>query len=76
MTSKSSVCMKCAALQTYGDALCTPTGGEEAMLISVCIYGGVNAGNRKQCRRFIPALPGLVEMRLDVFERYEKNKKG
>lgn len=74
MTSENSLCVRCAALHTYEDALCVPTGSREALLISDCAYGGANAGNRKQCQRFIPALPGLVEMRLDVFKNY-KNKK-
>ena len=76
MTSKSSICIKCAALSTYEDALCVPAGSKEALLISDCAYGGINAGNRKQCQKFVPALPGLVEMRIAVIESYEKQGKG
>lgn len=74
MTSKNSLCIKCEALETYSDTLCIPARSKEPLLISTCRYGGVNAGNRKQCKNFVPALPGLVESRLDVFKRYEKAK--
>lgn len=72
MTSKNSLCIKCAKLEAASDALCIPARSKEPRLISTCLHGGVNAGNRKQCKNFEPAVQWIIEMRLDVFKRHEK----
>lgn len=71
MTSKNSLCIKCKNLETY-HSLCTPAGGKEALLISSCLYGGVNAGNRKQCKSFEPTEQEKITERLNIFKEFEK----
>lgn len=72
MTSKNSLCIKCGLLDTYTDALVTPDGSDEPLLISRCLYGGVNAGNRKQCKHFEQASTKTIDERLEVFKEFRK----
>lgn len=66
MTTKDSICVRCAVLLADTTAFCTSKGVNS--LISDCAYGGKNAGNRKKCKNFVEADKNTIERRLEVLE--------
>ena len=62
MTYKESICVLCANLYANTSAYCINNGKRN--LISECLYGGNNAGNRKKCKNFRQAKPKIVAERL------------
>lgn len=65
MTTKDSICIRCENLDCFLNAKDTTNGVES--LISNCLYGGKNAGDRKTCSRFKPASEDVIKERLNVF---------
>lgn len=62
MTSKNSICFKCAYLVSYSEGVLTFNG--ERYLGSYCSRGGGrNVGNRKTCRRFVQATDEIIAKR-------------
>ena len=70
MTTKNSVCIKCKHLDAITGAHCITTNGTRS-LISICIYGGKNAGNRKTCKMFQRADEINISNRLATLEEGE-----
>lgn len=67
MTTKDSICVRCANLSAYTNALFTSNSGVKS-LTSECYYGGKNAGNRKKCKSFKEASEETIERRLRALE--------
>lgn len=65
MTTKDSICVRCAVLLANTSAVCTSPNGVKS-LISDCAYGGKNAGNRKKCINFVEADENTIEKRMRV----------
>lgn len=64
MTSLDSICVKCIHLNCFLNAYVG--SGDKIALISECAYGGQNAGNRKTCKRFVPASDITVSERVRI----------
>lgn len=73
MTTKNSICMKCAHLYAYTIGVCY-SGGVYS-LISHCMYGGKNAGNRKTCKCFEKAEERIIKERESCFIGKEDEKR-
>lgn len=67
MTTKDSICVRCAVLLAHTDAFVRHED-DSISLISDCAYGGKNAGNRKKCINFVEASEETIERRMQVFE--------
>ena len=67
MTCKDSICVSCKLLNTYETSY--GCKNDEIYLISGCLYGGINAGNRKKCKRFEKAPSDVIQRRMAVFNR-------
>lgn len=67
MTTKDSICVRCAVLLAHTDAFVRHED-DSISLISDCAYGGKNAGNRKTCKNFVEADKNTIERRLEVLE--------
>lgn len=65
MTSKNSICVKCKHLYASTEGYCVTNNGN--YLVSTCLFGGKNAGNRKKCKRFEEANKQTIQKRLNVF---------
>ena len=64
MTRIDSVCVKCENLiasESGVDISCNIRS-----LISQCVFGGKNAGNRKSCKKFKKASDEIIESRLKL----------
>ena len=66
MTTKDSICVRCAVLLADTTAIFTSNGVKS--LVSDCVYGGKNAGNRKTCKNFVEAGKDTIERRMKVLE--------
>lgn len=66
MTHKGSICVSCANLYASTNAVCINDG--KRSLISECLYGGRNAGDRKSCKNFRQANPKIIEERIKVLD--------
>ena len=62
MTTKDSICIKCSHLVSYSCVITSLSG--ERRLMSECMYGGKNAGNRKKCSKFKMSDLLTIERRL------------
>ena len=62
MTHKDSICISCRFLNAYTNAIVFT--GKGRSLISECHYGGINAGDRKNCKRFEKASEKTIKERL------------
>ena len=67
MTYKESICVLCANLSASEKAVCVNDGKRN--LISECLYGGKNAGNRKKCKKFRQAKPEIVTKRIGLLDK-------
>lgn len=68
MTNEESVCVRCRNLYASTSAVCIGTNGKRS-LISECLYGGKNAGNRKSCKHFRGANPLIIAERLKILRK-------
>lgn len=68
MTTKDSICVRCAVLVAYTNAYTGSKKDNNIALISGCAYGGKNAGNRKKCVNFVEADENIIEGRMRVLE--------
>jgi hypothetical protein len=62
MTRANDICVRCKNLDATTSVVCT--SGGERHLISFCVKGGKNAGQRKSCRKFEKANEETIEKRL------------
>ena len=67
MTERNSICIQCRNLNAFTDALLTAKNGTKS-LISSCLYGGTNAGNRKTCKYFEKAEEKQILNRIACFK--------
>ena len=63
MTSVESICIRCKNLNAFINGVVVVVGGRRK-LISECAYGGKNAGDRKQCKRFKEAEADIITARI------------
>ena len=68
MTTKDSICVRCAVLLAYTNAYTGSKEDNNIALISDCAYGGKNTGNRKKCKNFVEADKNTIERRMKVLE--------
>lgn len=68
MTTKDSICVRCAVLLAYTNAYTGSKEDNNIALISECAYGGKNAGNREKCKTFKEASEDTIKRRMRVFE--------
>jgi hypothetical protein len=67
VTTKDSICIRCENLDCFLSAMDTTDGVKS--LISRCLYGGKNSGNRKTCSKFKPASEDVIKARLNAFNK-------
>ena len=72
MTYKESICVLCANLSAAEHAVCVNNGKRN--LISECLYGGKNAGNRKKCKNFRQAKQKIVAERINLLTERKDNE--
>lgn len=63
MTTINSICVKCRRLYSSTNGCCVSSDGTRS-LISNCMYGGKNAGNRKTCRDFEKTSEDVIAARI------------
>lgn len=68
MTERNSICIQCKNLDAFTNALEISTTGTKS-LISSCLYGGRNAGNRKNCKTFERAEEQQILDRIACLEK-------
>lgn len=56
---EDNICLRCENADIYGK--CKENGSLEYHTFAVCRYGGKNAGQRRQCKRFIRKKKGASE---------------
>lgn len=66
MTTQNSICIKCKKLVAYS-GICIGQDGTQS-IISTCLYGGKNAGNRKTCIDFVETDEKTISERLENFK--------
>ena len=71
MTTINSICLKCRRLYADAYCCCTSSDGTKS-LISTCMYGGKNAGNRKTCRDFEKAREDVIAERIACLKGEQK----
>ena len=67
MTAIEHICVKCETLHHCHDSWCIDNRGKR-YLISYCLKGGKNAGNRKTCKRFKQASDDIITDRLNILK--------
>lgn len=67
MTTADSLCVKCRYLHAYLNSVVIAKGKRH--LISECCYGGNNAGNRKQCKKFSFAPEQEITARIEALRK-------
>ena len=73
MTTKNAICIRCENLYAETSAFCISDNGNIS-LISNCLYGGKNAGNRAKCKRFKEARAEVIAEREKIFVEREARK--
>ena len=67
MTTENSICISCENLDCVTSAVFTSHGVRH--LVSTCLYGGKNAGNRSSCSKYERASDNAIGKRLDALNR-------
>lgn len=73
MTERNSICIQCKNLNVFLNTINISANGTKS-LISDCLYGGINAGNRKTCKDFEKAEEQQILDRIACFKEYGNNE--